>query len=139
MRLEYTPPPQPDQIQRIIDAINMEHLWKLRKLEGKDLADHVQDLVEMEADKKYEEMVVLLERIIDVTHSLVQYDSREPQPYYAEKAASIYRKLGRRKDAIRVLRRWVEAWPPERPNVKPKGTEAIIARLSHLEAVQSGM
>lgn len=117
----------------------MEHLWKLRKLHGKDLADHVQDLVEMETGKRYDDMVVLLEQIIDVTHTLEQYDPREPQPYYAQKAATIYNKLRRRPDAIRVLRRWVEAWPPERPTTQVREREKIIERLVRLEAKESGL
>ena len=139
MQLEYNPPPLPDRIQRLIEAINMDHLWKLRKLHGKDLAEHVQDLVEMEADKRFEEMVVLLEQIIDVTHTLEQYDAREPQPYYAQKAATIYNKLKRRQDSIRVLRRWLAAWPTERPTTQVRERENIIARLARLEAKEAGL
>lgn len=133
MTSDETHPPLPDKIQRLIDAINTQHLWALRKLHGKDLGEHVQELLEMEVDKKYEQMLIRLEEIIDVTHTLVQYDTREPQPYYAEKAATIYMKLGRRDDAIRVLHRWLDAWPTGRFTMQPAQREKIIARIARLE------
>ncbi|PCC37441.1 tetratricopeptide repeat protein [Glutamicibacter sp. BW77] len=119
MTLDENHPPLPDKIQRLIDAINMQHVWALRKLHGKDLGDHVQVLIELETDKRYDEMIALLEEITELMHTLEQYDTREPQPYYAEKLASIYIKLGSHDDAIRALRRWLDAWPADRLAMQP--------------------
>ena len=133
MTLDENSPSTPDKIQRLIDEINMQHLWELRKLHGKDLGDHVQDLIELETDKRYPDMVALLEEITELTHTLPQYDTREPQPYYAEKLASIYMRLGKRDDAIRVLRRWLDAWPAGRLTMQPTQREKIINRIARYE------
>ena len=118
-------------VEEAINSINAEHLWTLRIVRGKDLNEHAQQIIEWEQERQYEELLALLEEIIDVTHTLVQYDSREPQGYWASKAATVYLKLGRRDEAIRALARWLEAWPesrgpkPERDQIRRRVTKLM--------------
>lgn len=46
-------------------------------------------------------------------------EGREPAPWYTEQAAIIHRKLGQRDMEVAVLRRWLEACPPERREGSP--------------------
>ncbi len=103
-----------DEVDKLIDRINMKHLFELRIVRGKDLNDHFLYLNELASGKRYDEALILLEEIIDVTHQLPQYDTREPQPYWPMKAASYYLKLKRPEEAMRVLARWLSAWPEDR-------------------------
>lgn len=119
-------------MQRVINAINMEHLYKLRTLRGKDISEHVQDIVSLEAEDRYPEMLERLEEVIDITHVLDQYDTREPQPYYALKASAVYMRLGRRADAIRVLERWLAAWPEDRPTTHTSQRKKVVAKLERM-------
>lgn len=121
-----------DRMQRVINAINMEHLYKLRTLRGKDISEHVQDVINLEAEDRYAEMLELLEEVIDITHALEQYDQREPQPYYALKACSVYMRLGRRADAIRALERWLGAWPEERATTHTSQRKKVVTKLERM-------
>lgn len=103
-----------EEIDELIRSINATHLYEKRLVRGKDLNDHHQQLVEWETDRRYDECLQLLEEIIACTHTLVQYDTREPQAYWPMKAVSIYLRTQRPDQAVIVLQQWLDAWPPER-------------------------
>lgn len=54
-------------------------------------------------------------------------EGREPAPWYTEQAAIIHRKLGQRAEEEQVLRRWLDACPPDR-----RGGSSIQQRLDKL-------
>lgn len=109
-----SPEPKPDRIDKLIERINDEHAWEVRKVRGKDINDHFQQLIVWEADKNWAEMLALYEEIIPATHRLMQYDDREPQAYWPMKAATIYLRIQEPYKAVKVLSDWLEAWPDER-------------------------
>ncbi|WP_102158734.1 hypothetical protein [Zhihengliuella halotolerans] len=127
----YSTDPERDRIQRLIDDINSETLWERRLVDGRDLNEWLHPLAALEAAGDYAAALALLERIIETTHALVQYDVREPQAYWAEKAAALHIKSGRPDRAISTLQHWLDAWPEERA-VKNRDRARIRARLTKL-------
>lgn len=56
----------------------------------------------------------VLEKLMAAAESLAQYDTREPEPYWFERAAMIHRRHGEYPFEIMVLDRWLGHWPADR-------------------------
>lgn len=97
-----------------IAAINAEELMRRRVVRGMDLNDNIAVIDNLVAQGLAAEALELLEEIIAVVETLEQYDDREPQPYWYERAAGLHRRLGNHEAELDVLGRWLIAWPPSR-------------------------
>lgn len=115
----------------LIVRINSEELWRLRRVWGLDLGDWHPYLDALIAAGKTQKALDLLAELIIASETLVQYDSREPEPYWYERAAVLYRRLHRLDDEAAILERWLTFWPETRylPN---KSRERIIWRLGRV-------
>lgn len=100
--------------ERAIAVINMEECYRRRMVRGKDLNEWHDQLNIWVKEGNLPAARALLHEIIEVTETLVQYDQREPQPYWHEKLAKLHRREGDRWAEAAVLCRWLAAWPEDR-------------------------
>lgn len=101
-------------MDRAIAVINMEECYRRRVVRGQDLNDWHEQLDRWIAAGDLSSARALLYEIIGATETLVQYDQREPQPYWHEKLAKLHRRDGDRWAESAVLCRWLAAWPADR-------------------------
>lgn len=100
--------------ERAIAVINMEECYRRRLVRGRDLNDWHEQLDAWVKAGNLAAARELLYEIIEATEQLVQYDQREPQPYWHEKLAKLHRRDGDRWAEQSVLCRWLAAWPEDR-------------------------
>lgn len=110
----------------IITAINHQELLHRRQLHGRDLNDYHPDLAQLRARNATNAALELLHQIIAVTHTLPQYDDREPDPYWPELAAQLHIDAGQTDLARTVLEEWLTWWPAHR--TPPKHHASAIRR-----------
>lgn len=104
-----------NQVEYAIAAINAEELMRRRMVRGKDLNDWLGPLQEMIDAGQDAEALELLEEIMSCCETLEQFDPREPQPFWYEKACGLLRRSRRYEEEARTLTRWLSRWPAERP------------------------
>lgn len=102
------------QVDMAIQAINAEELMRRRRVRGLDLNDHIAVIDSLVSEGLVPQALELLEEIIAVVETLEQFDDREPQPYWYERAAGLHRRSGNHEAELDVLGRWLIAWPPAR-------------------------
>lgn len=107
-------PLDPSWADELIEAINAEHLYRLRQVRGRDLNDWHEHLHALAGEDRHDDALELLDEIMDCTLTLVQYDAREPDLYWWWKASALHRRLKDNQAAARVLERWLAAWPEAR-------------------------
>lgn len=103
-----------NQVERAIASINAEELRRRRTVRGKDLNDLIPVLDSYSAVGMSREFLGLLGEIMAACETLEQYDPREPQPYWYERAAGMHRRLGQHGEELDVLARWLMYWPASR-------------------------
>lgn len=81
-------------------------------VDGTHYLETVEPIKQLKREGKLEEALALCYLAIEGAEAA--RDGQEPAPWYTEQAAIIHRKLGQRDKEVAVLRRWVEACPPER-------------------------
>lgn len=123
-------------VDAAIRRINTDELYRLRRVRGRDLNQWHQDLTVWIQGGLPEEALALLGEIITVAETLQQYDSREPQPYWYEKAAKILADQGEHGAAELLLRNWLHLWPETREQSahRRKRIEARADRYAALAA-----
>ena len=112
--------------EQTVTAINTHELMSRRLLHGRDLNDYHATLLRLQHAKHYSAALELLHQIISVTHTLPQYDDREPDPYWAELAAHLHIMQGDTMQARRVLSDWLAWWPEHRE--PPTHRIAVISK-----------
>lgn len=101
-------------VERAIASINAEELRRRRTVRGKDLNDLIPVLDSYSAVGMAREFLGLLGEIMAACETLEQFDPREPQPYWYERAAGMHRRLGEHDEELDVLARWLMHWPASR-------------------------
>lgn len=81
-------------------------------VDGTHYLETVEPIKQLKREGRLDEALVLC--YLAIEGSEAARDGREPAPWYTEQAAIIHRKLGQRDEEVAVLRRWVEACPPQR-------------------------
>jgi len=127
---------QPDLVDIAIASINMQELYRRRMVRGRDLNEWFDDLEAWIAAGEYEEALTFLGEAIGTVETLEQFDNREPQPYWFQKAADLYEDSGEPEAAAKVLRRWLESWPPRRER-RDGMREVVCTRIAQLSRVAS--
>lgn len=78
-----------------------------------------------------EAALLILDQLIDSAEQLAQYDTREPQDYWYNRAAMIHHRRGDHDAEAAVLDRWLAHWPADRwrPN---HARQRIVRRLQRI-------
>lgn len=121
-----------NQVEYAIAAINAEELMRRRQVRGRDLNEWIgplQELIDTGADA---EALALLEEIMDCCETLEQFDPREPQPFWYEKACGLLRRSRRYEEEAGTLTRWLERWPADRVRAD-LAQERILARREYAQ------
>lgn len=105
---------QPDAVDAAIAAINMEECYRRRLVRGRDLNEWHTDLENWILTGQDDTALGFLGEAIAAVETLEQYDDREPQSYWYEKAADIHQERGDHAAASAVLERWMATWPEVR-------------------------
>lgn len=103
-----------DDAERAIAVINMEECYRRRLVRGRDLNEWHMQIEQWASAGNVAAQRALLREIIEVTERLVQYDAREPQPYWHEKLADLHESTGERWAEVAVVTRWLACWPEDR-------------------------
>lgn len=106
--------PAVNSVEALIGSINMEECYRRRQVRGRDLNEWHPQLDEWIAAGETRKALDLLAEIFTAVESLEQYDAREPQPYWYETAAKIYRTLRCDQEEAAVCERWLIRWPESR-------------------------
>jgi Asp-tRNA(Asn)/Glu-tRNA(Gln) amidotransferase C subunit len=129
--------PAVNSVEALIGSINMEEAYRRRKVRGRDLNEWHPQLDEWIAAGETRKALDLLGEIFESVESLEQFDAREPQPYWYETAAKIYRTLRCSEEEAAVLERWLIRWPPTRTrHDKARERFASRANAAHVRASQ---
>lgn len=121
--------PAVNSVEALIGAINMEEAYRRRKVRGRDINDWHPQLDEWVAAGETRKALDLLGEIFEAVESLEQFDAREPQPYWYEMAAKIYRTLRCAPEEAAVLERWLIRWPLDRTR-HDRARERFTARAA---------
>lgn len=81
-------------------------------VDGVHYLETIEPIKQLKREGKLEEALELCYRAIEGAEA--DREDREPAPWYTEQAAIIHRKRGEREQEIAVLRRWLDACPPDR-------------------------
>ena len=87
-------------------------------VDGEHFTSYVEQIKQLKREKRYQEAIELLLRIIDATESQSKVDGLGVVPWYYEQLAIIYRKEKRFSDEVAILERY-EA-QPKGPGAKRK-------------------
>ena len=114
-----------------IAAINMDECYRRRRVRGRDLNDWLVPLKDLRKAGETRAALDLLAEIIAAIETLEQFDPREPQPYWYEEAAKVYRRLKCRQEEADVLNRWLAFWPEQRAR-HDRARERVRARIEYV-------
>lgn len=117
-----------------IASINMEECYRRRLVRGRDLNEWFTQLEVWLESGQYEEALSFLGEAIGAVETLEQFDNREPQSYWYQKAADVYEDMGQPGNAAKVLQRWLASWPAHRQGNNSDRHE-VCSRLLHLSRV----
>lgn len=98
--------------QRLADGGSRAVMIKAGMVNGVHFLELVEPIKQLKREGKLEEALMLCFAAIEGAEGA--REGREAAPFYTEQAAIILRKLGRRDDEIKVLKRWLAVCPPER-------------------------
>lgn len=98
--------------QRLADGGSRAVMIKAGMVNGVHFLELVEPIKQLKREGKLEEALTLCFAAIEGAEGA--REGREAAPFYTEQAAIILRKLGRRDDEIKVLKRWLAVCPPER-------------------------
>lgn len=121
-----------NHVDYAIAAINADELMRRRRVRGRDLNEWIGPLQEMIDAGQDAEALELLEEIMACCETLEQYDPREPQPFWYEKACGLLRRSRRYSEEAQTLTRWLRRWPAERPRAD-LAQERIQARREYAQ------
>lgn len=124
----------PNAVDIAIASINMEECYRRRLVRGRDLSEWHTDLEAWIATGEYEQALEFLGEAIGAVETLEQYDDREPQPYWFQKAADLYEDMGEPENAAKVVDRWLRSWPARRPR-RDGMREDMCTRAANLKRV----
>ena len=96
-------------------------------VDGKHFTEYVDEVKRLRREKRNDEAIGLLLRLVDATEAESIANSCGVAPWYFEQLAICYRKLGRLDDEIRILERFSRQ--PHAPGVQPP---KLLARLEKL-------
>ena len=103
-----------DMVRNALDGDDPHSAEQFRRglVDGTHYLETIEPIKQLKREGKLEEALALC--YLAIGGAEAARDGREPAPWYTEQAAIIHRKLGQRDEEVAVLRRWVEACPPER-------------------------
>lgn len=81
-------------------------------VDGVHYLETIEPIKQLKREGKLEDALELCYRAIEGAEA--DREGREPAPWYTEQAAIIHRKRGEREQEVAVLRRWLDACPPDR-------------------------
>lgn len=118
-------------LDEAITDLNLEHAYRLRQVQGKDFNDWHEELDHWVGSANYGPALTVLDQIREKSHQLVQYDPREPDPYWFELTCRILTRTDPAR-AAEPLREWLDAWNQRSGRVRDRAR--ISARHQKLLA-----